>query len=99
MRDKLFEVRAVLGFANSEVFPKQIELRSHEDTGNFLNLPYFPHRFTDLDQIKVNGLSYNDNVVGNNMHTIRTQNVHKVDNPYKNMIPERFIKEYGHIRF
>jgi hypothetical protein len=65
----------------------------------FLNLPYFPHRFTDLDQIKVNGLSYNDNVVGNNMHTIRTQNVHKVDNPYKNMIPERFIKEYGHIRF
>ena len=65
----------------------------------FLNLPYFPHRFTDLDQITVNGLSYNDNVVGNNMHTIRTQNVHKVDNPYKNMIPERFIKEYGHIRF
>ena len=50
---------------------------------------------TDLDQITVNGLSYNDNVLGNNMHTIRTQNVHKVDNPYKNMIPERFIKEYS----
>ena len=46
MRDKLFEVRAVLGFANSEVFPKQIELRSHEDTGNFLNLPYFNQKQT-----------------------------------------------------
>ena len=26
MRDKLFEIRAILGFANAEVFPKQIEL-------------------------------------------------------------------------
>ena len=41
MRDKLLEIRAVLGFANAEVFPKQIELKSEEDTGNFLNLPYF----------------------------------------------------------
>ena len=41
MRDKLFEIRAILGFANAEVFPKQIELKSEEDTGNFLNLPYF----------------------------------------------------------
>jgi len=41
MRDKLLEIRAILGFANSEIFPKQIELKSEEDTGNFLNLPYF----------------------------------------------------------
>ena len=41
MRDKLLEIRAVLGFAIAEVFPKQIELKSEEDTGNFLNLPYF----------------------------------------------------------
>ena len=41
MRDKLLEIRAILGFANAEVFPKQIELKSEEDTGNFLNLPYF----------------------------------------------------------
>ena len=34
-----------------------------------------------------------------NMHTIRTEKIMKVDNYYKNMIPERFIKEYGHITF
>ena len=28
MRDKLLEIRAILGFANAEVFPKQIELKS-----------------------------------------------------------------------
>ena len=66
---------------------------------SFLKLPYYPHYFTNLEQVIVNGLSYNDRIVGKNMHTIRTEKVMKVDNYYKNMIPERFIKEYGHIRF
>ena len=65
----------------------------------FLNLPYFPHKFIDLDQMTVNGLQYNDGIVGKNMHTIRTKKIMKVENPYKAMIPERFVKEYGHIRF
>ena len=65
----------------------------------FLNLPYFPHRFIDLDQITVNGLQYNDSIVGKNMHTIRTEKIMKVENEYKKLIPERFRKEYGHIRF
>ncbi len=41
MRDKLLSISAVLGYGGSEVFPKQIKLKSKEDTGNFLNLPYF----------------------------------------------------------
>ena len=41
MRDKLLSVSAVLGYGGSEVFPKQVGLKSEEDTGNFLNLPYF----------------------------------------------------------
>ncbi len=41
MRDKLTSISAFLGFGNAEVFPKQIELKSQDDTGNFLNLPYF----------------------------------------------------------
>ena len=66
---------------------------------NFLNLPYFQHRFINLEQITVNGLQYNDSILGKNMHTIRTNKIMKVENEYKSMIPERFIKEYGHIRF
>jgi hypothetical protein len=41
MRDKLTQIKAVLGYGGSEVFPKQTELKSKDDTGNFLNLPYF----------------------------------------------------------
>ena len=41
MRDKLTEIKTALGYGGSEVFPKQIKLKSHDDTGNFLNLPYF----------------------------------------------------------
>ena len=46
MRDKLMSVSAILGFGNAEVFPKQIELKSQDDTGNFLNLPYFNSKNT-----------------------------------------------------
>ena len=66
---------------------------------SFLNIPYYQHRFVNLDQLTVNGIQYNDNAVGNNMHTIRTDKIMKLDNYYKSMIPEKFVKEYGHIRF
>jgi len=41
VRDKLLSISAILGYGGAEIFPKQIELKSKDDTGNFLNLPYF----------------------------------------------------------
>ena len=35
MRDKLTEIKTILGYGGSEVFPKQIKLKSQDDTGNF----------------------------------------------------------------
>ena len=64
-----------------------------------MSLPYFKHYFTNLEQVILNGTQYNDSVVGRNMHTIRTDKVMKVENLYKDKIPQRFIKEYGHITF
>ena len=41
MRSKLINFSALLGHADCEIFPKQIELQADRgDTGNFLNLPY-----------------------------------------------------------
>jgi len=41
MRDKLMEWAGELGYADCEIFPKQIEIKPERgDTGNFLNLPY-----------------------------------------------------------
>ena len=46
MRDKLQEWAGELGYANCEIFPKQIEIQADRgDTGNFLNLPY--HKAND----------------------------------------------------
>ena len=64
----------------------------------FMNLPYFNHRFQDLQQVEVNGMKYDDTIVGKNMHNIRSV-VKKEYNSYIEKIPERIRQKYGHIRF
>jgi len=63
---------------------------------DFLEIPKFNHNFKTLNQFKVNGMSYDDTVVGNRMHTIREE-IRKEANPYRAMIPENIIRAYGHI--
>jgi hypothetical protein len=59
MRDKLSDIAAFLGFANCEIFPKQIEIRADRgDTGNFLNLPYFGADDTERYAINNEGKAY-----------------------------------------
>ena len=65
----------------------------------FIGEPYFNHRFNNLDQVKVNNLSYDDTIVGSNMHKLFDGPVRKVYNPYIEKIPQRILKKYGHIRF
>ncbi len=72
--------------------------RCIKEVYKFLNIPYFQHKFFDLDQININGLGYNDGIVGKNMHTIRNE-IKKEYNPYIEKIPQRIKDKYGHIRF
>ena len=65
----------------------------------FMGEPYFNHRFNNLDQVNVNGLFYDDKIVGSNMHKLFDGPVRKVYNPYIEKIPERIRQKYGHIRF
>ena len=64
----------------------------------FLDIPYYPHQFQNLQQININGLGYNDGIVGKNMHTIRHE-IKKEYNPYIEKIPQRIKDKYGHIKF
>jgi len=64
---------------------------------NFLEIPKFNHNFKSLNQFNINGMCYDDTVVGNKMHTIRGE-IRKEANPYKAMIPQRIIDKYGHIQ-
>ena len=101
---ELMSIRYLLHHPEMAVFIKYDDLVINPEQEirkvyTFLNLPYYSHYFTSLEQVVVNGLSYNDGIVGKNMHTIRTEKVMKVENEYKNKIPERSVKEYGHITF
>ena len=64
----------------------------------FLGEPYFKHYFDNLDQVKVNGLSYDDRIVGDNMHKLFDGPVRKVYNPYIEKIPKSIRERYEHIK-
>ena len=85
-------------------FVKYDDLTTHPEEEikkiyKFIDEPYFNHRFINLDQININGLSYNDNVVGRNMHTVKKEKIEKIYNPYIEKIPQRIKEKYGHIKF
>jgi len=64
----------------------------------FLNIPPFKHWFTNLEQVKVNGLGYDDTLVGKDMHTIKTKKLIKSKTDV-NILPPEIIKQYGKIKF
>ena len=105
MAKELISIKYLLNHSDMAVFIKYdnlVQNPEHEikKVYSFLNIPYYQHYFNNLNQVVVNGISYNDTIVGNNMHTIKTDKIISMDNSkYKNMIPERFVREYGHITF
>jgi len=65
----------------------------------FLGIPSFKHRFINLDQVSVNGLSYQDEgVLGKDMHTIHTHKLTKSVTDVS-ILPKEIIKQYGKIKF
>lgn len=46
MQLKLREIASALGYAGSEIFPKQVQRVSEGDIGNWLNMPYFNYKDT-----------------------------------------------------
>jgi len=64
----------------------------------FLGIPSFKHRFIDLDQVVVNGLGYDDTIMGKGMHTLKTKKLIKSKTNVK-ILPPEIIKQYGKIKF
>lgn len=44
---------------------------------SFLEIPEYEHTFCDLNQFKINDISYNDKYLGNNLHYINTAKIEK----------------------
>ena len=64
----------------------------------FLDIPPFKHRFTNLDQVIINGLGYDDTRMGKDMHTIKTKKLIKSTTDVS-ILPPEIIKKYGGIKF
>lgn len=60
----------------------------------FLNTPWYEHDLKNIKQFKVNNISYDDSVVGKNMHKIK-QEIKKESNNYINQIPKNIIEKYA----
>ena len=64
----------------------------------FLGIPLFKHYFKNLDQVTINGLGYDDTIMGTDMHTIKTKKLIK-SKTNVNILPKEIIKQYGKIKF
>jgi len=60
----------------------------------FLNTNWYEHDFKNIKQFKNNNVSYNDSVMGKNMHKLK-QEIKKESNNYIDQIPESIIKKYA----
>ena len=65
----------------------------------FLEIPKFKHRFTNLDQFKINGMEYNEDIVGEGLHTIKINNISKTNYDAYNIIPSTIINKYKQCNF
>ena len=65
----------------------------------FLEEPYYSHYFENLKDININGIEYDDTILGKNMHKLHTGKIEKIYNPYIEKIPQRIKDKYGHIKF
>jgi sulfotransferase len=65
----------------------------------FLDLPQFEHKFTDIDQFEVNKVKYDDSVVGNSLHTIKTKAIEKTKYDVIDYLPKSVIEKYSGLDF
>ncbi len=71
---------------------------------DFLGIYRFNHRYNRLDQFQVNGMKYDDNIVGQNLHTIETNSINSNNyNEFKenvnDILPKSIIEKYNNLNF
>jgi len=75
-----------------------------KDIYKFLNIPLWGHRFVNLDQFEVNGMKYDDKIVGEGLHTIETNsinsnNYNEFKENVKDILPKSVIEKYNNLNF
>lgn len=71
---------------------------------DFLGIYRFNHRYINLDQFYVNGMKYDDKIVGEGLHTIETNSINSNNyNEFKenvnDILPKSIIEKYNILNF
>tara|TARA_R110002074_G_scaffold363184_1_gene536343 strand:+ start:351 stop:1136 length:786 start_codon:yes stop_codon:yes gene_type:complete len=70
-----------------------------EGVYDFLEIPKFKHKFTNLDQFKVNGREYDDTILGGDLHKIKTDAITPSKYNARTIIPKSIIDKYEQCNF
>jgi hypothetical protein len=73
--------------------------RTIEGVYDYLEIPKFKHRYINLDQFKVNGMKYDEAIVGEGLHTIKTDAISKSTYDARSIIPKSIIDKYEQCNF
>jgi sulfotransferase len=65
----------------------------------FLGIPKYKHKLKNFKQIEINGLKYNDEIFGKDMHTIKTKSLIKTKRDITKVLPQEIIQTYGKVKF
>ena len=68
--------------------------RTIEGIYDYLEIPKFKHRYINLDPFEVNGMKYDDAVVGEGLHTIKTDVISKSEYDAYKIIPNSVVDKY-----
>ncbi len=63
----------------------------------FFNIDPYMHRYKYLKQLTINNLQYNDNILGAEMHTIRTDQIEPIEHDIT--LPPKIIAQYSGMNF
>tara|TARA_B100001094_G_C18101581_1_gene756056 strand:- start:237 stop:1025 length:789 start_codon:yes stop_codon:yes gene_type:complete len=67
-----------------------------KDIYDFLNIPHFEHNFESFEQLEIDGHKYNDESVGDNLHTIKENGLSKtIHEP----LSQSVLDKYGNLEF
>ena len=63
---------------------------------DYLKIPRYNHQLKNFTQFSANSISYDDRCLGNNLHTIRTSVVSKINYSIADYLPKLVIEKYKH---
>jgi len=64
----------------------------------FLGIDQYEHKFKNIGQLNTNNVFYNDDVVGKNLHYVKSK-ISKTDYNIKEYLPKSVIDKYGSLDF